>query len=160
MQIEIVMRTPNAREEYIENTGLLMENLGATRMAGRILGYIYITDKEVVSFDELVEVLKASKSSISNNIKSLINLGYVKTVSLPGDRKTYYSLTHDISWADSIKQRLKLLHVVKKGFEDALELRVRKTDKTSQWLKKGVEFYDFMNKEIVLMLDKWEKMHK
>ncbi len=153
------MGTHNAREEYIENIGLLMESLGATRMAGRILGYIFVTDKEEVAFDELVDVLKASKSSISTNIKSLINLGYVRTVSLPGDRKTYYSLTHEMPWADGIRQRLKHLQIVQKSFEQAIGLRVRKSDKTSQWLQKGVDFYAFMNQEIQHMIDKWENMH-
>ncbi len=154
------MATHNARETYIEETGLLMEQLGSTRMAGRILGYIFVTDKDVVSFDELREVLKASKSSISTNIRSLMHLGYIKTVSLPGDRKTYYRLAHDYSWAEGIKHRLKLLHVMQKSFEGAIDLRVRKTDKTSEWLKEGAEFYIFMNQEIQLMLDKWDSQHK
>lgn len=149
-----------SRETYVEDTGLLMEQLGSTRMAGRILGYIFVNDTDAVSFDELREALKASKSSISTNIKSLMHLGYVKTVSLPGDRKTYYRLAFDYSWSDGIKHRLKLLHVMQKSFEEAIDLRTKKTDKTSEWLKKGAEFYIFMNHEMQQMLDKWDATQK
>jgi DNA-binding transcriptional regulator GbsR (MarR family) len=151
---------PNLRETYIEETGLLMEHLGATRMAGRILGYIFVTDKEMVSFDELVEVLKASKSSISTNVRNLIHLGYVKAVSLPGDRKTYYSLEHEICWSESLQKRMRLLDLMQKSFQGAVDLRVRKTDKTSQWLRKGSDFYAFVAMEIPAMFQKWEQMNK
>jgi DNA-binding transcriptional regulator GbsR (MarR family) len=46
-----------------------------------------ITDKEMVSFDELTQALQASKSAISANVKRLISLGFNKPVTLPDDRK-------------------------------------------------------------------------
>ncbi len=147
----------NERSAFIEETGILFENLGTTRMAGRILGYLMISDKEVVSFDELRQVLQASKSSISTNIKSLITLHYVKPLTLPGDRKTYYMLSPELDWVESLMRRVELLKVLNKLFLKALDLRVNKQDKSSEWLKMSVEFYDWVAEEYPKFLLRWEK---
>lgn len=147
----------NERTSFIEETGLLFENLGTTRMAGRILGYLMVTDKELVSFDELCQVLQASKSSISTNVKSLITLHYVKPVTLPGDRKTYYMLSPDIDWVETLMKRIELLRIMNKLFHKGLDLRVNKNDKASEWLKKSVEFYEWVVDEYPKFLARWEK---
>lgn len=146
----------NKRTNFIEETGLLFENLGTTRMAGRILGYLMITDKEMVSFDELCQILQASKSSISTNVKSLITLHYVKPITLPGDRKTYYMLSPDIDWADSLMKRVELLGVMTNIFRKGLDLRVNKKDKASEWLRKSAEFYEWVLQEYPKFLARWE----
>ena len=147
----------NERTSFIEETGLLFENLGTTRMAGRILGYLMITDKEMVSFDELCQVLQASKSSISTNIKSLITLHYVKPITLPGDRKTYYMLSPDLDWVESLMKRVELLKVMNNLFRKGLDLRVNKKDKASEWLRMSVEFYEWVVEEYPKFLARWEK---
>lgn len=147
----------NERTNFIEETGMLFENLGTTRMSGRILGYLMITDKEVVSFDELCQVLQASKSSISTNIKNLVTLHYVKPLSLPGDRKTYYMLSPELDWVDALMRRVELLKVMNKLFHKALDLRVNKNDKPSEWLKMTVEFYEWVTIEYPKFLQRWKK---
>jgi DNA-binding transcriptional regulator GbsR (MarR family) len=148
------------REAFIEETGLLLEQTGLTRMTGRILGYLFVAEKDQVSFDELVVALKASKSSISTNIRSLVQVGFVKTTSLPGDRKTYYSLSHGFSWSEIMKAKLKLTGILQKHFERAVELREKKTDKTAEWLKNGADFYQYICEEFPALLDQWEAKNK
>ncbi len=147
----------NERTNFIEETGMLFENLGTTRMSGRILGYLMITDKEVVSFDELCQVLQASKSSISTNIKNLVTLHYVKPLTLPGDRKTYYMLSPELDWVDALMRRVELLKVMNNLFHKALDLRVNKNDKASEWLKMTVEFYEWVTTEYPKFLQRWDK---
>ncbi len=150
----------NTKESYIEETGLLMEQAGLTRMTGRILGYLFVCDKERVSFDELTTALKASKSSISTNIRSLLQVGFVKATSLSGDRKTYYSISHGFSWSEIMKSKLKLTGILQKHFEKAIELREEKTDKTTEWLKNGADFYKYICDEFPAFLDQWEAKNK
>ncbi len=147
----------NERAHFIEETGLLFENLGTTRMAGRILGYLMVSDKEVVSFDELCQVLQASKSSISTNVKTLINLHIVKPSTLPGDRRTYYMLSPDMDWIEYLMKRVEMLKILKNLFVKGLELRVNKKDKAAQWLKKSATFYDWVVREYPKFLQQWEE---
>lgn len=148
------------RAGFIEESGLFFESLGMTRMAGRIQGYLMVADKEIVSFDELTQVLQASKSSISNNLKSLVQTRFIKPVSLPGDRKTYYCLSPDINWTDYFEQRMLALKYMQDLFERGLDLRENQQDKPSQWLKQTIEFYSWLLREFPGLINQWKELQK
>lgn len=152
------MSNINDRATFIEETGMLFENLGVTRMAGRIMGYLMVTDKEMVSFEELTQVLQASKSSISTNLKTLTTIGFAKAYTLPGDRKTYYLLSPEINWNSYMKRRVELIRFMVKMFHNALELRVNKIDKTSRWLNKSIDYYEWVTDGYAKLLEDWDKM--
>lgn len=150
------------RAAYIEEVGLFFESLGLTRMAGRIHGYLMVNEKEMVCFDELVESLQASKSTISTNLKSLQQIRFIKAVTLLGDRKTYYSLSPDLDWVEYFEQRVKAMDTMIKIFSRGLEFRSNKDDKPSKWLTQTLEFYEWLADEISTMLKSWEahRSHK
>ena len=77
-----IMRHITSRQEYIEECGLIMEQSGLTRMVGRIIGYLAVSDKELVSFEEFTEVLQASKSSISTSVKMLTAMNLIKPATI------------------------------------------------------------------------------
>lgn len=147
----------NNKVQFIEETGLLMESFGMTRMSGRILGVLLVSDKEKVSFYEMVELLQASKSSISTNLRLLTGIGFVKMISMPADRKTYYILNEDISWGDLLNKRMKMLSLFKVLLKKAFELRVDKTDKASKWTANAIGFYEWTEKVMTEMIDKYNK---
>jgi DNA-binding transcriptional regulator GbsR (MarR family) len=148
------------RHSFTEQSGLLFESLGMTRMSGRILGYLMVTDKEMVSFEELTQVLQASKSSISTSVKACINTGFAEAVTLPGDRKTYYRLPPDIAWAEMFKGRLVQLMQMNELFIKAIHLRANPKDKTTQWLTHAHAFYEWVIEETPRMLEKWNTKEK
>ena len=151
------MTLNSEKERFIEDNGLLFEKLGVTRMSGRILGYLMVADKEKVSFNELTEVLKASKSSISTNLKMLLQIGFVKPLTLPGERKTYYMLSPDMDWQAYFSERLEMIKAMNNMFSKGLQLRTGKKDNAAQWLRKATEFYGFIIKEFPAMLKRWEE---
>ncbi len=154
------MPTINERSTFIEETGIFFESLGMTRMAGRILGFLMVSDKERVSFEELTQVLQASKSSISTNVKSLIQVKFIKPITEPGDRKTYYTLSHDISWSEIFKQRMHELNLLISIFNKALNLRTNQKDTPAQWLNNAMEFYEWVGNEFPILMKKWEEHQK
>ncbi len=151
------MATQNNRSQYIEETALLYETMGLTRMAGRIHGYLMVTDKEQVSFDELTLALQASKSAISANVKALLAVNFIKAMTLPGDRKTYYSLSPDICWTDFFRKRAEQMTIIRNHFDKGLSLRMNKSDKPAQWIKNAGEFYTWMADEFGPLLTRWEE---
>lgn len=154
------MPTINERSAFIEENGILFESLGMTRMAGRIMGFLMVTDKEMVSFEELTQVLQASKSSISTNVKSLILIKFIKPVTAPGDRKTYYMLSQDISWSEIFNKRMEELNYLVSIFNRALNLRTNKNDKPAQWLDKAMEFYEWIGGKFPSLMEEWEEYQK
>ncbi len=150
------MTDADKRTEYIEEVGLFFETLGLTRMAGRIHGYIMVNEKEIVGFDELVGSLQASKSSISTNLKSLQQIQFIKAITLPGDRKTYYCLSPELSWSNYFDQRIRAIDAMINLFSRGLNFRENKQDKSSIWLTQTLEFYEWLTGEVSYMLKSWE----
>lgn len=145
----------NIRANHIEETGVFFEKFGMTRMAGRIFGYLSVTDKKHVSFEELSQVLKASKSSISTNVKMLTQVGFIKPITLTGERKTYYHLTPDMDWGIFLGIRIQAMNEFRKLLEKAYGLRVNKNDNTSEWLSESIDFYAWLSERFNALMKEW-----
>jgi DNA-binding transcriptional regulator GbsR (MarR family) len=80
------------REEIIEILGIHFESLyKISPLAGRILGLLIVDGcKSGLSFENIVEKLAASKSSISTNINLLLKMEKVYYFTIAGDRKKYF----------------------------------------------------------------------
>jgi DNA-binding transcriptional regulator GbsR (MarR family) len=77
----------------IENIGVSIEDrLRLSPLASRIYALLILSSYAGISFDEIREVVKASKSSISVNINVLIQLGYISFLTKSGDRKRYFKI--------------------------------------------------------------------
>lgn len=139
---------------YIEEAGITFELFGMTRMAGRILGFLIICDKDAVSFNELKEVLNASKGSISGTTKQLINVGFVEPVSLPGDRKTYYRISN-LKVGSILRARIQLFLKFADVLDRGRNLK-EKEDRVSEWSREVSAFYRWLGDEIDEVLQKWE----
>lgn len=83
------------REELVELFGVFFETTHHLPPLGaRILGTLIVDSKSsCTTFEELVERMGASKSSISTNLNLLLKLGKITYFTMPGDRKKYYKPT-------------------------------------------------------------------
>lgn len=89
---------------FIESMGLLTENEGFPRIAGRLFGLLLLTPGEL-SLDDIAERLGVSKASVSNDARRLQQLGFVERRSRPGDRRDYYKIAPN-AFACSLEMRL------------------------------------------------------
>lgn len=140
---------------YIEETGLLFEKLGMTRMAGRVFGYLIVTEEEQASFDQIRKALQASKGSISGTMKQLLQIGMVEAVSLPGDRKTYYRLSK-MKIGDILRSRMSQFNAFADILSKGESLKSEKDD-ISDWLIEASTFYRWVGGQIDEIINKWEE---
>lgn len=75
-------------------------------LSARILAHLIIDNHKGITFDDLVEVLKASKSSVFTNLNILLHKGRIHYYTLPGDRKKYYTVSPD-DMIDRMDDRIK-----------------------------------------------------
>lgn len=148
-----------SEEEYIEEVGLFYEKYGLPKMAGRILGCLMISEAASCSFVHLQEQLRASKGSISGNIKLLVNQGIVDKFMITGDRKSYYRISMN-SLEQLIDAKLKSVTTYKELLEKALELTPEKNGENSNKIKDIIEYYQFMETELPLLRIKWKNLKK
>ena len=84
---------PEIYQELIEFYGTLF-NLPP--LSAKIYAYlIFDFDKKGHTFDELLEVFCASKSSISSSINFLFNNNLIKTINKIDERKRYFIINDD-----------------------------------------------------------------
>ena len=67
-------------------------------LAARIFSMLILSDPEGICFDEFVEGLDASKSSVSTNLQLLQAAGRIVYFTKPGNRKRYFKISpNDLS---------------------------------------------------------------
>ncbi|PZR24078.1 MAG: hypothetical protein DI539_01295 [Flavobacterium psychrophilum] len=104
------------REELVELFGVFFETTHHLPPLGaRILGNLIVDSKgSNVTFDQLVERMGASKSSVSTNLNLLLKLGKITYFTMPGDRKKYYKPT---PFSDRFNSYLKMIDMEKELIE-------------------------------------------
>lgn len=85
----------DSERSFIEEVGVVFEQTGLPRMAGRLFGWLLIADPPHQSPAELADVLQASKGSISTTVRLLQQSGFIERYVIPGSRHDYFRLPQD-----------------------------------------------------------------
>ena len=156
-------RLQDEEKRFVEEVGIVFEQTGLPRMAGRIFGWLLICDPPYQSPSELAEALMASRGSISTMARLLTQLGLVERLGIPGERHGYFRIRSD-AWQHLIRHGLedeiKLFHQLT---QRGLALLADKTSQTPNWLveiQKMHNVYAFLEREFPLLMERWEQAYK
>ena len=156
------MRNEQQVEEqnFVEEVGIVLEQTGLPRMAGRVLGRLLISNPPHQSTDELTEALMTSKGSISTATRDLIQIGLVERISLPGVRHGYFSIQAD-AWKHMIRRNIVgEIEMVRQLAERGLKLMENTSPRTPKWLAEMLALYTSLEWEVQALLERWEQETK
>jgi len=85
-----------SRESFVEEIGLVWEGAGSSRMDGRVIAYLLITDVPYVSSAELARALQVSAGSVSLSTRRLVEAGFIRRHAVPGERSHYFRVDDDV----------------------------------------------------------------
>lgn len=146
--------------EFVEEFGIVMAQTGLPRMAGRILGWLLISDPPHQSSEQLVKGLEASKGSISSMTRFLIQVSLIERMSLPGIRRDYFRIRPD-AWPNMIRRGLEdEIKMVRQLAERAMELLADKPPLTRRWLEEMCNVYNFLEREFPTLLERWAQQRE
>ena len=145
------------KKTFVEEVGVAFEQTGLTRMAGRIFGWLLISDPPYQSPDELTGVLMASRGSIGNNLDLLIRLGLIQRFVVAGERHDHFRLKEDA-----------LQKTVKHGLEDeikmfrtlaerGLDLMKGESSVATHRLEEMRDRYGFLEKALPELMKRYER---
>ncbi|MDA3865226.1 MAG: hypothetical protein PF489_00600 [Salinivirgaceae bacterium] len=137
--------------ELIETMGRIFEREGMQPVVGRIMALLMVMDKEMFTFDQIVEELQISKSSASVGLKILQASNSIEYTTIPGDRKRYFRIKSQdpLSLMEDIKRKIE----EKRGIlTQVLELKADPESRNSQFFKNLIYIMNHF-------LEKYEK-HK
>ena len=145
-------------KHFIEDFGLLFEESGHPRMAGRILGCLLISDQPYLSSTELSEILQASKGSLSTMTRFLLQMGLIERVGLPGHRRDYFQIKSS-AWTQLVRHAVYELSALRKMAERGLELMEGQDSELKQRLQEARDLFSYIEREYPLLIERWEKEH-
>src|SRR5690606_8532401 len=112
------------KQALVEKLGVLIENKEQLApVAARILSYIILTGRRGTTFEDLVTILCAGKSTISTHLNYLQDLQKLVYFTKAGDRKKYFvmngdNITQDIdamieSWSSQKQMHVEIMEYKK-----------------------------------------------
>ena len=145
-----------ARWDYVEDFGLLFERAGGARMLGRVLGVLLTSDPPERSAEELAGELRASRGSISQATRTLVQMGMVRRLSRPGERRDYFRMRPH-AWQETTRQQMALIGVFQEMAGRGLEVLDSDDPEARRNLEEMRDFYAFWEKELPAALARWDE---
>src|SRR5450755_1517369 len=116
---------PNDRDQlssWVERVATFFaEHYGLPPITGRILGWLMICETPEQSAGEIAEAIGASRASLTTNMRFLTASGFVRRLTRPGGRTTYYCVDDDV-WDTIIRRRIASMMSFSKITKDGMSL--------------------------------------
>lgn len=143
------------RLAFIEEFGVMFERMGTTRMLGRVWGALMVADPPEMTADELAEVLKASRGSISQATRQLIDIGVVQRINKAGIRRDFYRVKPN-AWREAFRKEQDSIAGMSQLFRRGLDAMEGSSDEARRSLEDAISFTRFWEQEMQLVLERWD----
>jgi DNA-binding transcriptional regulator GbsR (MarR family) len=137
-----------ARERYVEDLGLLFDQMGGGPMMGRVFGALLLADPPELSAEDLASRLQASRSSISQATRMLVQAGLIERRRRRGERRDYF-LVKPGAWDAMVRQRVQALSTLRKVAERGLEIMATGSPESRRDLEEMRDYFDFWEQELL-----------
>lgn len=143
-------------KHFIEDIGLFFDQMGMPRMAGRILGFLLISDPPAQSITDIAQTLMASKSSVSIMARLLVENGLIERAAPPVPRRDYYRFKPG-GWILYMRQWLELMSGLHDITERGLVLTEGKPPELRQRLMEAHDLFSMIEERFPVLLDSLER---
>ncbi len=143
------------RLAFVEDFGVMFERLGSTRMLGRVWGALMVADPPEMTADELAEVLKASRGSISQATRQLIELGVVQRINKAGIRRDFYKVRPH-AWQEAVRREEHSVVAMQQLFKRGLAAMDGSSCEARRALEESIAFTEFWLGELGGIFARWE----
>jgi hypothetical protein len=144
------------QRELIEEFGLLYEQMGSTRMCGRVGGWLLLCDPPVQSLTEIAEGLGVSKAAVSGAARLLLQSHVVERVGEPGQRGDFYrALPVDASRIMPLDHVHRLNQLLRRGLASVAGRDQAQSNYAL--MRELLELTAFLEAELPAMLARWRE---
>lgn len=155
-----MVKITDSERSFIEEVGVVFEQTGLPRMAGRLFGWLLISDPPHQSPGELAEVLQASKGSISTTVRLLQQSGFIERYVIPGARHDYFRLPEDAIKkviSHGLEQEIKMFRsLAERGLDLVKALPVKR----KTWLIEMKKRYSYLENCFPALMEQYDKENK
>ena len=147
----------NQERSFVEEVGIVFEQTGLPRMAGRVFGWLLISEPTYQSPSELADVLMASKGSISTTVRLLIQMGLIERHIIPGERHDHFQISEDAlkrTVKYGLEEEIKLFRSLA---QHGLELMKNEDPVRRKWLEEMYRHYAYLEKYFPALMERYER---
>jgi hypothetical protein len=148
--------TPGDLQDYLERWGMLFELLGATRMMGRILGWLLVCDPPAQSAGDIAKAIGASAGSVSTTTRALTHAGMIERLGIPGERSAHFRMGSGV-WGELLKTRMSYIAAMGELVKEGLELSGGSGEDGALRLRELGSYCSFIEQELPGFVALWEK---
>jgi DNA-binding transcriptional regulator GbsR (MarR family) len=147
------------QKALIEKIGIVTEREGMQPAAARIIGLLYVADNPELTFDEILNALRISKSAASNALNLLLQTGRIEYTTFSGDRKRYFRLKI-ANWREGFSKKMEDMTSFSQLLKEVLKERTPETKEFNKSLGELADFMTYVNNQMPGLLESWEKSRK
>ena len=128
--------------DWVERMGTFFaENYGMPPITGRILSWLLVCEPAEQSAAEIAAAIRASRASLTTNMRLLTASGLARRITRAGARTTFYRVDDD-AWEAVIRRRIATLAAIETLTEEGMRLvgpdtqraaRLRATHEVFAW---------------------------
>ncbi len=146
--------TEDERTAYVERWGVLFEILGATRMMGKILGWLLISDPPEQSAAEIAIAVRASAGTVSTTTRALVQASMIEKVGIPGKRSAHFRVRPGM-WGNLMRARLQSISVMEQLADEGLDVFPDPDGDPNTRLREVSSYCRFVNEQFPKLFDDW-----
>jgi predicted transcriptional regulator len=140
---------------FVERFAAELVEAGMQRMAARVFAALLASETGALSAAELSERLQASPAAVSGAVRYLAQVGLLTREREPGSRRERYRV-HSDQWYETFTRRDQILT----RWENTLRFGIDALGPDSaagHRIAETAAFFDFLQKELVDMMDRWRE---
>ncbi len=130
--------------------------LGATRMMGKILAWLLVSDPPEQSAGDIAEAVGASAGSVSTTTRALTQSGMIERLGIPGERSAYFRVRSGV-WGQLLRKRMSYIASMRDLVEEGLELDTERSEESKLRLRELGSYCSFIERELPSFVARWEK---
>ena len=152
------MTTDRAIREshFVEEVGLLADEIGETRMFGRVVGHLLICDPPYQTAQQIAETLDASRGAVSTAIRQLLRAGIIQKHAVPNSRSTHVCI-QDHPWPEVLGRYVAFLRIFVGVVEQGLQVMADDAPERRQRLVRLRAFFEYLEREIPPVIDRYDE---
>ncbi|GGL19227.1 GbsR/MarR family transcriptional regulator [Planomonospora parontospora] len=145
----------DAELDFVDEVAAFFAREGMPLIAGRVIGWLLISDPPEQSAAQLADVLRVSRSSISSATRLLTPSGLVGGVRRRGERQEYFRIAVD-GWSRMLANRYAKTAAFRELTETGLRALADSPPQRRERLHNVNELYRFLEAELPALWQRWE----
>lgn len=152
----ITLEMTEEQLSFVEELGVVFEQSGAAPMLGRVYGALLISPVKEMTAEDFATILHASRGSISQATRQLVDMGMLRRTHKLGSRKDYFQLAPG-GWAELSRQRFQKADVMSDIFRRGLETTPEPSPEARAHLEENLLFLEYWQEMFDQFFIDWQK---